>query len=522
MVVLVSHGCQKENLTPNNLIDCTSLDCVTGNNQLITNKNPSGLDLSNLPAIQRDYVATTPSKIVNTYHNLFGYPAWELTSGFKNIDGRFDQLFVPLFKEDDAQVNAIIMHTTMHDSGKTYLKFIPRSFVKNYPLEKHIKRTEEGKLLNLSREFIVSAFTGIEQELFDVVHHDLYASLPQLNTSEVDFRDCIVVTRYLITQCWAIFAGSTFRGIECSESYETETTGCSGTNGTGTRPTGTGSWTGGFTGGGGGNGTTNNSSGDTSIDRDPCSEDGRQCPPEDDQGTDIEDIIITLINGSNTTNNIDPLHYPCIFDVVDQALQNGANQLNQAIQQLLGVDVNMNLVVSTNHVTLGDDTNGQTNSSVDGPSGLFTSNITINPRLEGCTKDRIYATMYHELIHAYLTTLWQYALDDAYDFSISDFINQYPTFVSFDIPTNELTINQHEIMSEQFITSMMFHLELFNPALRREHTRHMVLSGLTETSYWNNILSEEERQEAVETIDQSRCSNGITAPRPSYNFIRCD
>lgn len=189
---------------------------------------------------------------------------------------------------------------------------------------------------------------------------------------------------YQITQCWAIFVGDTFKGIECSTSYETESVGCSGTNQTG--PTGGPGIVTGGTGTTGGTGST----GDAAIDRDRCAEDGVGCDDNSEEVIEeLNTIYINLLNEGESQNNVDPTLHPCIHEVVDGMLSNYTEDLKRIIMEHLGIPTNWMINVKAG--TLPSTTNGVTISGTDPKTGAFVSTITINSGLEGCTKDRIFS-----------------------------------------------------------------------------------------------------------------------------------
>lgn len=75
-------------------------------------------------------------------------------------------------------------------------------------------------------------------------------------------------------------------------------------------------------------------------------------------------------------------------------------------------------------------------------------------------------------------------------------------------------------MASQFINDMIINLRAFNPSLSQIHARHMVLSGLQGTNYWDR-LSTDDQEAALNTINESRCTGAASRPDSSFNFKDC-
>jgi len=503
-----------------NLAECFTNDCITDYNKLIANTDISSKDISFVSEIQSSLLDFWTQDQITRYVELYGSPAWQLTMK-TTVDDTHHKYFVPFIGIEDDKINALLVFSHNEESGNDWVKLVPRNFVKNYPLKEFVKKNSEGKLLSMSREFAVSAFTGLEQEIFDVVHHDLYATLPTLSGNGIQLRDCVVTTRYLVTECWAIYVGDTFKGVECSYSYETETVGCDGAHTTNTNGNYNSFGTRGLVlGGGAGSG---DSSSGTTVDTDRCAEDGIGCDDSDDEdASEYENLLDRILQGGNQgQNNVSQTTHPCVYEIVDQFLNSHIDGLNEVIAQHIGVPVNygINVVVGS----LPSTTNGETFSAVDRSTGAYVSTITINSSLEGCTKDRILTTLVHEIIHAQLGTMWHFANNTptGSGFGRNDFIDLYPTWIRPTLNVNR-QIDHHGIMAEQsqgFLRDMTILLRSFNPSISEEHARHMVLSGLEGTTYWDS-LPQTERDSALQTINASRCNNG-TRPAASFNFIDC-
>ncbi len=398
--------------------------------------------------------------------DLVGYPLWDFTIERTSQNSSSLRYLTPCYDDDNRNISAVIQTYYNYETNTVSHNVIKRNTVEYIPIREEIVLTENGKLSQLSREFVTAEFAWFENTLFNNGYEDLLTNHPDFHLQDVEFRGCVSYTVWFVESCTHTIAGGNHTA-ECTSYYEFEYVGCAGGSGVVV-----GSNNGGDSGSSNGN---------------PA-------------------------NVGDPQNLIDPVIHPCAHLVANQILSETTSILANMMSEIFNESSNFNLSIQVG--TLPTNTNGQSvliNNS--GTTGTYDGLITINSEIASCTKDRLYATMMHEMIHSYIDGMRQ-SLDP------NEFNDRFPLYNDFSFGSPDATeLAHHNLMADAFIMQFTIALRAFNPNISPQHARDLAWSGLRLTYAWGR-LSPARQNEILQTNAHSRCQGGMT-PSPEYNFLPC-
>lgn len=113
-------------------------DFISSSNKYVKNKAISGLDTSHNNAIKISISSGWSKDFKATISKKYGLPAWNLAHTNRGY-GSVDRVTIPFFSKDDNRITAILQATFFNRNyDNPYIKFVPRNFVKNFPLKKNL------------------------------------------------------------------------------------------------------------------------------------------------------------------------------------------------------------------------------------------------------------------------------------------------------------------------------------------------------------------------------------------------
>jgi len=212
---------------------------------------------------------------------------------------------------------------------------------------------------------------------------------------------------------------------------------------------------------------------------------------------------------------IDASVYPCIAAMATSII----NDIGSELFGLVGDHImnsftanntsNLDVVVSTSLAG----SSGRTQRTNTGP--VFQGRISLNANLEGCTRDRIYATLVHELMHAHILQRFHElgGYSDA-------FLTEFPAFATAIQSHTFFELNSHEAMTQSpYFRDMVFAQRALNPRAGAEHAVLMTWGGLQHTNAFGNLSPDV--QNNVGLIDMAAGCNPASGDTNDYQFINC-
>ncbi|MFK8162971.1 MAG: hypothetical protein AB8H12_10965 [Lewinella sp.] len=497
-------GCEKkDSLQIQEGIYCLTVDCISSSNPNIVGSLALEPDLIPISQIRKVFKNqwSSESHFIQIFEKI-GYPAWNLSQGINGENDAFQQTYVPFIGKDSDRIDALLVATKNEAEDEIRLKFIPRHQVTKFPLEnKVLRNSETNRLTQLSIEALISTFMGIEEALFESSHHDLYALHPD---NSIQLRDCQWETHY-IEECWVISAGGVVRYITCTNTdIETVFVGCTG--GLGGVPNL----------GGGGNGGTTTTSGNPT--RDPCKEDGKGCPEDDtdDEEEELNILLSLLLNKpDNVNNNIDPSVYPCGHGAVSDFQSQLGGTLGEILNNIFNATETIELNIAVDPGLIGSGDHAVTTRETSLPGIYMGGTIKLNPDFLNCTKDEIYSTLLHELIHAYINF-------NADNLSYEEFNARFPGYpsIAYGSPNDGFTnYAHHVIIAERYTNEIRLALLDYNPNLLPQAAWDLSWVGLQSTQAFRD-LPESDRNSIGLTNSAANCST-VTGDTRTYNWKPC-
>ncbi|WP_029288883.1 hypothetical protein [Pedobacter sp. R20-19] len=178
-------------------------------------------------------------------------------------------------------------------------------------------------------------------------------------------------------------------------------------------------------------------------------------------------------SGGDNSNKeiIDSVKNPCLKASLSLAISNGINnQITGYMNSTFGTSSQKNLTFYQSS-TLASQDDGITNGS------QYDINIYLNSNtLPSYSKEYTIATIYHEVLHAYLNSLFQPNSNGQ-------------TFIN--IP------NQHEYMATNYVTVISSALTSKFPEISSYDAWGLAWGGLQETSLWD-VLTESDKQQIID------------------------
>lgn len=112
-------------------------------------------------------------------------------------------------------------------------------------------------------------------------------------------------------------------------------------------------------------------------------------------------IQILRDRGDLVNNNVDPSLYPCGYDAVVDFQTNLGGVLGDILNNIFGAteSIGLNIEVDVSLIGTGDHARTNRETSLEGV--YMGGTIRLNPDFLNCSKDQIYSTLMHEMIHAY-------------------------------------------------------------------------------------------------------------------------
>lgn len=193
--------------------------------------------------------------------------------------------------------------------------------------------------------------------------------------------------------------------------------------------------------------------------------------------------------------------YPCAQNLVQQ-LPDLTNDIAAAMKQIFQNNKNYNIVFKPKS-NLGDVDGVTFTSSVS--TGSFNATINLNDQiLTNATKEYILITMYHEVIHAFLSA-------EKSRLGESVFHDQYPSvIIGYDYDSSGNVINRFTFLSGHqqlgpFLTTLQNILSSYNPNLPQDVIKAMAKTGISTTTSEENILNLNERNTLLGKQKGTKC-----------------
>ena len=190
--------------------------------------------------------------------------------------------------------------------------------------------------------------------------------------------------------------------------------------------------------------------------------------------------------GKQKDNIINELKNPCAKALLDQA-PNLNNDIAKILRETFGTNNNINVTFKEKNSLRGTTTSGET-TRLKSSEGIIDIEIGLNPDiLNSATKEYILATMYHEVIHAFLRVeLAKLGESAFYKKYPNSFIHNGTGLLEYNekgvikyIPYSkiEFVIGDH-FQLEPFINNLANAIQSFNPNMPTEVTKALAKVGI--------------------------------------------
>jgi len=179
----------------------------------------------------------------------------------------------------------------------------------------------------------------------------------------------------------------------------------------------------------------------------------------------VDEIVITELK-----------EYPCAFAIA-QELPNLDNNIAKLLVEIFGINNKINVTFKTADLATADGT-----TIMRGDKNNFDATITLDKgMLSTATKEFILATMYHEVLHAYLLYEWT-------NLGTSAFFAKYPTAETYDVTLKDGTISKeikfikgddqnHDQMGP-FINGLKNAILQYNPNYPPDRAEALAMGGI--------------------------------------------